>query len=282
MTRLTHIPLRWPASWPRATRIRDANFSGDRTLTQAVRALAEELTRKDETGFPFAYAVTITCADGTATPNRSADPAASVWFSRRGIDTPFVLACDKWSYPAHNVWALVQHVKALRGQERWGVGTTAQAFAGYVALNASPDAAPYVPPEAKAWSAAMDEPSTPREKVPCPVNPNGAHHYQPLAAFSINRRISICACWRVSDRVGSGGREPTIEEACAPRGWRLVLGFRQHTMPSASDIEVAFKTLALKHHPDKGGSTALMQLLNAARDDALAKTSSRFRARQSA
>jgi len=146
----SHIPLRWPDGWDRSTYPREGNFSGDRTLTQAVRELYEELSRKDSSGKSFARDIEITCADGTANPTRHIDSGAAVYFTRPSPDGPedqhVVLACDKWRDPAHNVWALVLHVRALRGLLRWGVGTTSQAFAGYVALPPSPDAAPYVPP----------------------------------------------------------------------------------------------------------------------------------------
>ena len=47
---------------------------------------------------------------------------------------PVVFACDVWDRAADNVAAIAKHIESLRGQERWGVGTLAQAFAGYVAL----------------------------------------------------------------------------------------------------------------------------------------------------
>lgn len=46
------------------------------------------------------------------------------------------LACDRWTNVAHNLWAIAKHIEALRGQDRWGVGSIDQAFAGYVALPA--------------------------------------------------------------------------------------------------------------------------------------------------
>lgn len=47
---------------------------------------------------------------------------------------PVSLACDKWDRVEDNVWAIAKHIEALRGQERWGVGTMEQAFRGYMAL----------------------------------------------------------------------------------------------------------------------------------------------------
>lgn len=62
------------------------------------------------------------------------DPGAAVFFrlNRREVS----LACDKWIRVECNVWAISKHIEALRGQERWGVGSIEQAFRGYTALPA--------------------------------------------------------------------------------------------------------------------------------------------------
>lgn len=68
------------------------------------------------------------------------DPGIAVYFKWRKRD--LVFACDKWLTVEDNLWAIVKHIEALRGQERWGVGSLDQAFAGYAAL---PD------PNARKW-----------------------------------------------------------------------------------------------------------------------------------
>lgn len=60
------------------------------------------------------------------------DPGAAVFFKLKG--KPCVLACDKWNRVEDNLSAIARHIEALRGQERWGVGSVEQAFAGYTAL----------------------------------------------------------------------------------------------------------------------------------------------------
>lgn len=74
--------------------------------------------------------------DGLPYSNRRApqDSGAAVYFDLRGKAT--VLACDRWNKVEHNVWAIVKHIEALRGQQRWGVGSVEQAFAGYAQLEA--------------------------------------------------------------------------------------------------------------------------------------------------
>ena len=72
--------------------------------------------------------------DGQPYANRTPpkDPGAAVYFRFR--EKPVTLACDKWDRVEDNVWAIGCHIEALRGQERWGVGTIEQAFRGYMAI----------------------------------------------------------------------------------------------------------------------------------------------------
>lgn len=61
-----------------------------------------------------------------------ADSGVAVYFDLRG--KKIALACDRWTTVAQNLRAIAMHIEAIRGQERWGVGTIDQAFAGYQAL----------------------------------------------------------------------------------------------------------------------------------------------------
>lgn len=61
-----------------------------------------------------------------------ADPSIAVYFTLKG--KPHVLACGKWDRAQDNIWAIAKHIEALRGQNRWGVGSIEQAFRGYTAL----------------------------------------------------------------------------------------------------------------------------------------------------
>lgn len=53
------------------------------------------------------------------------------------------------------------------------------------------------------------------------------------------------------------------------KGWRDILGLGSLPMVNQDQVEKAYRTLAAKHHPDKGGSTDAMSELNHARDIAL-------------
>jgi hypothetical protein len=63
---------------------------------------------------------------------KQSDPGAALYFHRNG--TPICMPCDKWDRVEDNIYAIAMHIGAMRGMERWGVGTTEQAFAGYKAL----------------------------------------------------------------------------------------------------------------------------------------------------
>lgn len=71
------------------------------------------------------------------------DPGIAVYF--RLNQAPRVLACDKWLSAAENMAAIAGHIEAIRAQERYGVGTLEQAFAGYAAL----------PPAAVDWAIVL-------------------------------------------------------------------------------------------------------------------------------
>jgi hypothetical protein len=62
------------------------------------------------------------------------DTGVAVYFRVKG--EPRVLACDRWRKIEHNAWAVAKHIEALRGMERWGVGTLEQAFTAYPAITA--------------------------------------------------------------------------------------------------------------------------------------------------
>lgn len=70
----------------------------------------------------------------SGTPETLADPGVAVYFRVDG--QPRVFTCDKWDKLADNLAAVAAHTKALRDQERYGVGSRAEAFGGYPALPA--------------------------------------------------------------------------------------------------------------------------------------------------
>lgn len=138
-------PLQWPVGWPRAKWRRRATFgttgrsryrSKDAlTINEARQRLADELERLGASYVTLSSNLELRLdglpRSGQAEPH---DVGVACYFRLGGKDT--VLACDKWDRTADNIAAIAKHIEALRGIDRWGVGTAAQAFAGYQSLPA--------------------------------------------------------------------------------------------------------------------------------------------------
>lgn len=138
-------PVNWPVGRPRTTSRKPALFnSGGKTLlfdqalgrlqrqTEAVTRQGQKWRMKELTlSTNFELRV-----DGRPRRDRGmpADPAVAFFFELDG--KPHLLACDRWDSIPGNIAAIAAHLEALRGQERWGVATLHEAFAGHVALPA--------------------------------------------------------------------------------------------------------------------------------------------------
>lgn len=143
MSAPTAFPLQWPAGWPRAKYRQRAvfgKFSSRGWKEQATVANGRERLSGELDRLGARYSVLSTNLelrlDGLPRSNQAEpyDPGVAVYFQLEG--KPIALACDKWDRVADNIIALAKHIEALRGMDRWGVGTAAQAFAGYEALPA--------------------------------------------------------------------------------------------------------------------------------------------------
>lgn len=129
-------PLSWPSGQPRTPShkvTRNWRFSQDHTVASATNELMAELGRLGATdiiissnmqykgnGLPYSKQPAMT------------DCGVAVYFTLH--KRPMVLACDRWDRLQHNLWAIAKHIEALRGIDRWGVGTVEQLFRGYEAL----------------------------------------------------------------------------------------------------------------------------------------------------
>lgn len=186
----TAYPLSWPEGWPRTAAHRRAIASFGKvgrgqwggsskerlTLHQARQRLMQELDRLGATKPMLSTNIELRL-DGWPRSDRRApaDPGAAVYFSLKG--NPIALACDKWNRVEDNVAAIAKHIDALRGMNRWGVGTAEQVFRGYAALPAPkawwqvlglPHAGPWCAEEIRlAWAA--------RARAAHPDRPGGSH-----------------------------------------------------------------------------------------------------------
>lgn len=144
-------PLQWPFGWKRSTTRSHGRFHGTSTFTYASggmgrravditvhegrKRVCAELDRLGVSVNDFVISTNLPLRmDGfprsdARNPN---DPGVAVYFKLKGKDR--VLACDRWATVAKNMAAIAAHINAIRGIERWGVGTLDQAFTGYDAL----------------------------------------------------------------------------------------------------------------------------------------------------
>lgn len=128
---ISAYPLTWALIYPRTHKRETAqfqvNFSVARDdLLNELRLLGAKNViissnvplRKD--GLPYANF------------NEPDDPGIAVYFSLK--DKSYALCCDRWLKTKDNLRAIGLHIAAMRGMERWGVGSVEQAFMGYQAL----------------------------------------------------------------------------------------------------------------------------------------------------
>lgn len=130
-------PLSWPlgwvrteargrGSWPNAGRI-GQGAARERLIREVAAIGAEDVVLSTNQALRL---------DGLprASSGEPDDPGVAVYFLLRGRQT--VLACDRFNTLAGNYRALALHLEAMRGMERWGVGTLDQAFSAYAMLPA--------------------------------------------------------------------------------------------------------------------------------------------------
>jgi hypothetical protein len=153
-------PLNWPAGKPRTLphqrkRAAFGTKNGARwgvqslTLYQARQRLDHELALLKVRAHVLSSNLILN-KDGSPRSGQGepADCGVAVYFELDG--KPIALACDRWDRAADNVVAIAKHIEALRGQDRWGVGSIEQAFAGYAALPAPGQHA------RRPWRAVLD------------------------------------------------------------------------------------------------------------------------------
>lgn len=137
------FPLTWPTSWPRAKSRDNAKFGQkdsrgwkvEATIAGARNRLQREVDLLGAQGVILSTNVELRL-DGQPRSDRRdpGDPGVALYFKLKGKDT--VLACDRWYRVADNIIAIAKHIEAIRGMERWGVGSVEQVFTGYQALPA--------------------------------------------------------------------------------------------------------------------------------------------------
>lgn len=136
----TRFPLQWPIGWKRTASRRVAKFrkGAERlSIADAIGRLKGELRRLGVYDRAWLISSNVpTRLDGLpyAGAPQPADPGVAVYFRMGAKREPKVLACDRWTRVADNIAAIAGHIEAIRAQERYGVGSLEQAFAGYTAI----------------------------------------------------------------------------------------------------------------------------------------------------
>jgi hypothetical protein len=149
----TAYPLSWPFGWKRTPAVSrgPSNFRvGQRGLVDlatAIRRLEHELQLLGAADYVLSSNVRPRLGGSMGANIAVEDPGVAVYFQLRKQQV--VLACDRWARVPDNIAAIAAHIGALRGQERWGVGTLEQAFTGYQALP------PPGPPTKRHWQQVL-------------------------------------------------------------------------------------------------------------------------------
>jgi len=128
-------PLSWPVSWARTNYRRGSDF-GRHSIAECVDEITRQLKLLGATDIVISTNLRVR-QDGLPYSNQAqpSDVGVAVYFKLKKADR--VLACDRWIRVEDNMWSIAKHIAALRGQQRWGVGSVEQAFAGYAALPAA-------------------------------------------------------------------------------------------------------------------------------------------------
>ncbi len=125
-----------------------AHRKQDLSVAEALERLREEVRRLG--GYESSQTLIVSANlalrnDGFPRSNQAnpSDPGVAIYFKFRKKDR--ALACDRWDRVADNIVAIAKFIEAMRGQERWGVGSLEQAFVGFTAL----------PPSAVDWRLVL-------------------------------------------------------------------------------------------------------------------------------
>lgn len=149
-------PLAWPRGWPRtpASERQQPKFRAmqewgnhrgkmavELTVAVARKRLMNELDAIRATSPVLSSDIELRIDGQPRSGREPDDPGVAVYFHLKG--KPVVLPCDRWRTVAGNIAAVAAHIGAMRGMDRWGVGTMDNLFQGFLALPAPGAAQPW-------------------------------------------------------------------------------------------------------------------------------------------
>lgn len=130
---ISAYPLTWATIYPRTPQHKREKARFEVSFAVGRDQLLHDLQLLD------AFAVTISSnvplrQDGLpyASFKEPDDPGVAVYFRIKKKN--YALCSDRWLKVKDNLRAIGLHIAAMRGMERWGVGSVEQAFMGYQAL----------------------------------------------------------------------------------------------------------------------------------------------------
>lgn len=188
-------PLSWPTGWPRTKPLDRESAKFQVSFSKARDEMLDELYRLgaftiiissniplNKNGWPY------------ASYKEPSDPGMAVYFrlgSKPINSLPTVLACDRWISTRDNLRAIGLHLAAIRGIERWGVGSIEQAFMGYQTLPSS---------SKEEWWEILGVPAT----APLPTIKAAyrelAVRFHPDAGGDARRMAAINGAWEEAQR----------------------------------------------------------------------------------
>lgn len=183
-------PLSWPVGWPRTTRLKREPAKFAVSFARARDELLSELHRLGASAVVISSNIPIK-RDGLPYANykEPQDPGVAVYF--RYCQKSTVLACDRWLLVRDNLRAIGLHIAAMRGIERWGVGSVEQAFMGYQSLPAAH--------QQEWWQILKVPPDAPLPTIKAAYR-QLAIKYHPDAGGSSEKMATLNRAWEEAQR----------------------------------------------------------------------------------
>ncbi len=138
-------PLLWPENKPRCRSPRNSAFKA-RSFAEARDLMLDELGRLGAKQVVLSTNIPLR-NDGLPRSGMPApkDCGVAVYFSLsvKGVMRPHAMAMDGYDHVEDNLYAIAKHIETTRAQERWGVQSAAQGFAGFAQLPPKRGARPW-------------------------------------------------------------------------------------------------------------------------------------------
>ena len=187
---IERYPLSWPTGWTRIPAFQRVPSQFKVSFRVARNELLSELDRLGAWAIILSSNIPLR-QDGLpySSYREPDDPGVAVYFQLGAAiaPKPYALACDRWLTVRDNLRAIGSHVAALRGMERWGVGSVQQAFSGYQALPARPTSQEW-------WEVLGVSPSAPPDLIKAAYKKLALQHH-PDAGGSSDRMAELNRAW---------------------------------------------------------------------------------------